>query len=107
MHSIGVSFIRYIFCPTHIDKTAFATPPQNIVPIEMSVFKNKNIKVRKAFLLKCIKSLPKNRIGKLLKDYFDLDGQRYYNVIYWLDLGVSLPSGVSRLAAQRAIVAGI
>jgi hypothetical protein len=75
--------------------------------IIMSVFKNKNIKVRKAFLLKCIKSLPKNRIGKLLKDYFDLDGQRYYNVIYWLDLGVSLPSGVSRLAAQRAIVAGI
>ncbi len=46
--------------------------------------------VRKAILPKAVKALSKTRLKKLLAAYFNFDGARYYNVFYWLDLGISL-----------------
>ena len=39
---------------------------------------------------KCIVSLSKGRIRQLLNQYVSAYDWRYYNVIYWLDLGVSV-----------------
>jgi len=47
--------------------------------------------IRKVTSLKVIRSLPGQRIKALLDRYLESDGQRYYNVIYWLDFGISLP----------------
>jgi hypothetical protein len=47
--------------------------------------------IRKVTSLKVVRSLSKRRIKSLLNRYFEHDGQRYYNVIYWLDFGASLP----------------
>jgi len=46
---------------------------------------------RRAAVLKCLKVLPRSRIGALLRDYMSEGEQRYYNVIYWLDFGLSFP----------------
>jgi hypothetical protein len=57
--------------------------------------------VRKAAVLKCIRSLPKNRLKKLLDGYLSSDGLQYYNVIYWLDFGISAPRDRAVKAVQR------
>ena len=44
---------------------------------------------RKAVALKCVICLPKSRIDKLLKSYISGGGPYFYNVVSWLDLGVS------------------
>jgi hypothetical protein len=46
--------------------------------------------VRKAILPKAVRALSKTRLKKLLIGYSKYDGARYYNVFYWLDLGISL-----------------
>ena len=46
--------------------------------------------VRKAILPKTVRALSKKRLKKLLSSYSNYDGARYYNVFYWLDLGISL-----------------
>ena len=47
--------------------------------------------VRKVAALRCLEAFPKARLGKLLDVYVDRDEYRYYNVIHWLDLGVTMP----------------
>ena len=47
--------------------------------------------VRKVAALRCLEAFPKARLGKLLDVYVDQDEFRYYNVIHWLDLGVTMP----------------
>lgn len=57
--------------------------------------------IRKVTSLKAIRSLPKRRIKALLRRYVEGDGQRYYNVIYWFDFGVSLPKSRVLRATHR------
>jgi hypothetical protein len=64
-----------------------------------------NDKVRKATALKCIRSLPKTRVRHILEDYTAGDASRYYNVIHWLDLGVSAPKDTAARAADKVIAA--
>lgn len=65
------------------------------------LLRSENDSVRKSASLKCVKSLPKGRIAKLLKHYVS-DGEfRYYNVIHWLDFGVSTPKDRASLAAKK------
>jgi len=67
------------------------------------LLRSENDLVRKSAALKCIKSFPKGRIKKLLKNYVS-DGQfRYYNVIHWLDFGVSIPKDRASLAAKKVL----
>jgi hypothetical protein len=64
---------------------------------------SKNDQVRKAASLKCIRALPKSRLQGLLAGYLATDGARYYNVIHWLDLGLSIPVDRAHQAADRLI----
>lgn len=59
--------------------------------------------VRKACALKAVRTFSKTRLGQLLNEYVGSDGHRYYNVVHWLDLGVSLPKDRAKLAAAKAI----
>jgi len=59
---------------------------------------------RAIFALRCVQSLPKTRITKLLDLYVSRDGHRYYNSIHWLDLGASLPQKLARQIAAREIL---
>jgi len=50
----------------------------------------KDDEYRIIFSLRCVESLPKERIDTILDQYVERDTQRYYNSIHWLDLGASL-----------------
>ena len=59
--------------------------------------------VRKAAALKSVWALPKGRLTKLLNDYISGDWTHYYNVVHWLDFGISLPKDRSRSAAATVL----
>jgi hypothetical protein len=58
---------------------------------------------RKATALKCIRALSKRRVARILTSYIALGQTYYYNVVHWLDLSVSAPSGRARSAANKAL----
>ena len=67
-------------------------------------------RTRKAAALKCISALSKTRIARILDDYLSganrghLGRQdRYYNVIHWLDFGVSAPRDRASVAAKKVL----
>ena len=57
--------------------------------------------VRKAVSVKCILALPKGRLEKILRAYTKSEKFRYYNVIHWIDLGISLPRDRAFTAARK------
>lgn len=59
--------------------------------------------IRKAAALKAIRSFPKRRLKALLDRYEHEDGSRYYNVIYWLDFGITMPKRRVMRAAEGAL----
>ena len=60
-------------------------------------------RVRKGTALKSIRALPKGRVEALLDSYTDRDKKRYYNVIHWLDFGISVPRERAVSAVQRVL----
>lgn len=60
-------------------------------------------KVRKCIALKCIRALTKKRVIKLLADYMSSDEQQYYNVIHWLDFGISTPREKAIQSADKVL----
>ncbi len=56
----------------------------------IELFQSETVDVRKEILLKSVKSLPKRRLKRLLETHIAQPRLRYYNVTYWLDLGISL-----------------
>ncbi len=61
---------------------------------------NKEDKVRKFVTLKSIQSFKNSKIRSLLKNYEDSAGYHYYNVIFWLDFGVSVPKPITSRAIR-------
>lgn len=59
--------------------------------------------VRKACALKAVRTLAKRRIHRILDGYLAGEDQRYYNVVHWLDLGISAPSDVVKRASCKAL----
>lgn len=59
--------------------------------------------VRRAAVLKCVHAYSRERLDKLLEDYLSQDASRYYDVIHWLDFGLSTASDVSVAAVARLI----
>jgi hypothetical protein len=57
--------------------------------------------VRKATSLKCIRSMTKKRLEKIFDAYLSADQSRYYNVIFWLDMGLSVPRDRALQAAEK------
>jgi hypothetical protein len=41
--------------------------------------------------LRCVSCLPRKRLEAVFKDYSSAEENRYYNVFYWLDFGLSTP----------------
>jgi hypothetical protein len=59
--------------------------------------------VRKVASLKYVRTFPRRRVKQFLEEYMAAD-QFYYNVIHWLDFGVSLPRDRMLRAAAKALV---
>jgi hypothetical protein len=64
---------------------------------------SKDDDVRKAASLKCIRSLAKGRMARLFDAYLSADEYRFYNVIFWLDMGLSISRERATRAAERVI----
>ena len=60
-------------------------------------------RVRKITALKCVRSFPKKRLIKTLQDYIAGEKHRYYNVVHWLDLGVSAPKEIALRSAAKVL----
>ena len=60
-------------------------------------------RVRKITALKCVHSFPKKRLIQTLQDYVTGDKHRYYNVVYWLDLGLSAPREIALRSATKVM----
>lgn len=52
--------------------------------------------LRKTVSARCVEAFSKKRIANLLRTYTERDEYRYYNVIHWLDLGVSMPMSIAK-----------
>jgi Domain of unknown function (DUF4062) len=63
---------------------------------------NKADEVRRAAAIKAVLSFPSKRIRAILDEYVSGDRHRYYNVIHWLDLGVSMSRGDTRKVARAS-----
>src|SRR5262245_20343459 len=59
--------------------------------------------VRKAASLKCVRSLTKRRMSRIFDAYLSADRNRFYNVIFWLDMGISIPRDQAARAAENVI----
>ena len=59
--------------------------------------------VRKVTVLRCLEVLPKSRLDRLLNAYVNREEFRYYNVIHWLDLGVSMPKRFSKRIVEKEL----
>ena len=59
--------------------------------------------VRKVAALKCVRALSKGRVAKLLASYVSGNQFHYYNVVHWLDFGVSTPRERALLAAEKVL----
>lgn len=64
----------------------------------------KDDEYRIIFVLRCIESLPKERIETILDLYIERDTQRFYNSIHWLDLGASLSKKQVNAIVRRELV---
>lgn len=64
---------------------------------------SKDDAIRKAASLKCIRSLAKSRTSRIFDAYSSSDRNRFYNVIFWLDMGLSIPREQATRAAERVI----
>ncbi len=66
----------------------------------VSQLNNEDDQCRTILALKCAQALSRARIRKLLDEYINQDGKRYYNSIHWLDLGASMPRQVIKAVVK-------
>lgn len=64
--------------------------------------KSEDSSLRKLVSLKCVKALTKTRMKSILNEYLSF-ADRYYNVLHWLDFGISTSKSCSSSTAQRII----
>lgn len=67
------------------------------------ILRQKNEKLREICSLKSICSFSKGKINEILAEYAESGEFRYYNVVHWLDFGISLPIRQARLSAARLL----
>jgi hypothetical protein len=79
-----------------IAESAFAKIPDADL---YRLLRHENESVRKATALKAVRSLSATRLERTLGDYLKTEDSRYYNVVFWLDLGVSLPRSKAKAVA--------
>ncbi len=59
--------------------------------------------VRKAAVIMAVRMLSKERIRSILRKYRDDTKEHYYNVVHWLDLGVSMSRDEAQRVAREAM----
>jgi Domain of unknown function (DUF4062) len=59
--------------------------------------------VRKIAAVKCVRAMPKKRLTKLLDEYVSSSQSYYYNVVHWLDFGLSVPRNCALPAADKIL----
>jgi len=65
-----------------------------------SLFNHESDGVRKSASVLAVRAFPAKRIKSILREYIGSDKYRYYNVIYWLDLGASMSRDDARKVAR-------
>ena len=71
--------------------------------ILLELLDNESAGIRKAASMKVVQAFPIERIKSILYSYINRDKSYYYNVIHWLDLGVSMPTD----KAQKVVCAAL
>lgn len=66
-----------------------------------NLLNSKEDKVRKYAALKSIQAFDKSILESILANYIESEEYRYYNVIFWLDFGVSMPKSITRKAVNH------
>ena len=78
-----------------VRRTIQLCPPSRFAKISYGVLvaflDHEEADVRRAAAIKSVQSLPAERTASILREYISGDTAVYYNVIHWLDLGVSMP----------------
>jgi|SRR6266568_251906 len=69
----------------------------------MGLLRSEAEQVRKVSALKCVRALSKGRVSKFLASYVSGNQYRYYNVVHWLDFGVSAPRDRALLGAEKVL----
>jgi hypothetical protein len=67
------------------------------------LFQHTDDTCRKAGVLKAILALPKSRLKVLMATYLDGEQSRFYNVIHWLDFGLSVESDIAKRSAKKTL----
>ena len=83
-----------------ISKPTFVSLTDDLILRELA---HTNSDCRAIVALRCVQALSKSRVTALLDSYTDNVDYRYYNSIHWLDLGVSLPSKLSKSVAGKEL----
>jgi hypothetical protein len=83
------------------DKSFRELDPASVI----ALLNTDNDQVRKATALKCVQSLSRKKVTNLLTTYMTQSERHYYNVIHWLDLGISAPRSRAVAAAKRVLTA--
>ncbi|MBQ0799415.1 MAG: DUF4062 domain-containing protein [Porticoccaceae bacterium] len=68
----------------------------------LGLLNKKEDTTRKFASLKSVQSFNKTKIAALLQGYVDSPEYQYYNVIYWLDFGATMPKSIVRKAINIA-----
>jgi HEAT repeat protein len=72
-------------------------------PILESLMRHDDPQVRKAACLKAVRCFPKTRLAELLGRHETGAENFYYNVRFWMDLGISAPSDLAKNASLREL----
>lgn len=62
--------------------------------------------LRKVVALRSVLHLQRVRLSRILEEYQRSGELYFYNVVFWLDLGLSTDKAISKSVAQRELVAG-
>lgn len=81
----------------------FAEIPEDVV---LQLLYNNSEEVRKNAALMVVRSFSMSKTRKLLLSYIEGDQYRFYNVIHWLDLGISMSRKEARTAADFVLENG-
>jgi len=70
----------------------------------ITMLNNQDESVRKILSLKLITSVTKARLKKIVDTYINSNQAYYYNVVFWLDLGLSSSEARRKNIAQKAMI---
>jgi hypothetical protein len=82
-----------------VPEKQFASLDQSVL---LFLLNNSSDRVRKAAALKCLRSLKRSDLVSLLDKYLKTD-THFYNVVHWLDMGISLPQKTYKISARKCI----